>query len=259
MAATADRVFSVFELFTVDQPEWTVEAIASRLQLSTSTAYQYVGSLVKAGFLVPGIAGIYMIGPAVTVFDRTVRMTDPLTCVGRDVLRQLVDDSGERAIGLTCRLYHQRVICIHQYAPRPPDLGISYERGRPMSLLAGASSKVILAHLPVRTQRSFFDADTQSFVAAGLGPDWKAFKSQMLAIRRTDALLSIGEVVPGAMGIAAPIMGMEKAVLGSIGLVVEEQAIQADPERLQRLKMLVAQAGEAVGAALRTSWESRGR
>lgn len=250
MAATADRVFSVLRLFSTDQPEWTVEAIASKLHLSASTAYQYVGSLVKVGLLVSGATGIYSLGPAVIELDRVVRRTDPLTCHGRTVLRDLVRSSDEKVIGLTCRLYRLKVMCIDQFAPNAPDIETSYERGRPMPLFRGAASKVILANLSARSLRPLFDRVPQEFAQAGLGPDWDSLKEQMRVVRKSGAFVTVGELDPGAMGISAPVFGEDKTVVGSIGLVVSAASVASHSSQLERLCELVRHAGENVTAAM---------
>ena len=248
---TTDRALSVLSLFTADQPEWTVEAIRSKLHLSVTTAYQYVGSLIHAGLLVSVRGGRYSIGPAAIELDRIARKVDPLTRDARAVLVRLVEECGEKAVGLLCRLYKLRVMCVDQYVMEPPEIESSYERGRPMPLIHGAASKVILANLPPRELRRFYDREAVTLNAAGLGHDWETFKDEMRRIRRGGPLTVTGELDTGAMGIAAPVFGDDDNVVGSISIVLAEARVHSDPAQLQRLRNLVNIAGLAVTEALR--------
>ncbi|MET3762247.1 DNA-binding IclR family transcriptional regulator [Sphingomonas sp. UYEF23] len=135
--ATADRVLSILGLFTIEHPEWTVEAIATELGLSSSTVYQYVGSLVQADLLIAGAAAKYMIGPAVIALDRVTRRFDPLIHAADEPLRSLICSVDCKAIGLLCRVYRLKVMCVDQAMSRPLGLETSYERGRLMPFTRG--------------------------------------------------------------------------------------------------------------------------
>jgi len=230
--STADRVLSILGLFTAERPQWTVEEIRSELRLSASTAYQYVGSLTKAGLLVSGKAGRCMVGPAAIELDRIARQVDPLIRGARAALQALVGASGAGAVGLLCRLYRLQVMCVEQYVLLDPGFSISYERGRPLPLMRGSASKVILANLE-----------------AG----WPSFKEEMRRIRRSGPVVAVGELDPGVMGISAPVFDEHDQILGSIGLALEAAPVLADPSRLERLRTIVQQAGEAATRALRSA------
>ena len=57
-------------------------------------------------------------------------------------------------------------MCVHQVIGRGPQEPVSYERGRLMPLFRGATSKIILAHLPARTLKSLFEQNGGE-IAAG--------------------------------------------------------------------------------------------
>jgi len=251
--STADRVLSILGLFTAERPHWTVEEIRSELRLSASTAYQYVGSLTKAGLLVSGRAGRCMVGPAAIELDRIARQVDPLIRGARGALHELVGASGAGTIGLLCRLYRLRVMCVDQYVLQPPGFSISYERGRPMPLLRGSASKVILANLEARQLRRFHEREAHALEVGHPAADWQRFKEEMQRIRRTGSAVSAGELDPGVMGISAPVFDEHDQILGSIGLALEADPVLADPSRLDMLRRIVEQAGEAATRALRSA------
>ncbi|TWB46277.1 IclR family transcriptional regulator [Nitrospirillum viridazoti] len=248
--STADRVLSVLGLFTIEAPEWTVEEAARALGLSNSTAYEYFRSLVEAGLLVASKAGRYSVGPAIIELDRVTRRFDPLTNAASGTLRDLVADLEVEAIGLLCRIYRLKVMCVDQYVRRPPTFAISYERGRPMPLGRGAASKIILANLAPRPLRRFYDGDPAAVAAAGLGDSWDAFKRTVRQIRKPGVLATVGELDAGLMGISAPVFGAGGDVLGSIGLVVSAADFLDHPARLEATMAAVRLAGEDVTGRL---------
>jgi DNA-binding IclR family transcriptional regulator len=251
--ATADKVLSILGLFTIEQPKWTVDAIASALGLSGSTTYQYVRSLVEAGLLTSDKGGRYTIGPAVIEMDRLMRRFDPLIHEAQEPLRALVEATEGEAIGLLCRIYRLRVMCVDQYVRLAPAAAISYERGRPMPLARGAASKSILAHLGARTLRRFYDSDPEGIAGAGLGEDWESFRRTMRQMRKAGVAVTIGELDPGMMGISAAVFDPQGDVLGSIGLVVPAANYPAGSDALAKAQGAVTNTAatltEAIAAA----------
>lgn len=221
--ATVDRALGILRLFTVESPEWTVEAAARELGLSQSTAYQYFRSLVDAGLLSTYRTGVYVIGPAIIELDRQTRSTDPLIQAAREDMELLSASlTGEDDVVLLCRLYKLTVMCVDQRAPVAPRQAVSYERGRPMPLDRGAASKVILAHLPPRVLRRYFDQNHDD----GSDQAWADFRRPLRTIRRAGLCTTRGELDQGRVGLSAPIFASEGDVVGSIGLVLSEASLE---------------------------------
>ena len=145
-----ERFIAVLRLFDEQATTWTVPAMAEALGIPQSTIYRTVRSLLVAGMLEAATEGRYRLGPAFIAFDRLIRLTDPLVEAGRDVLRDIAADAGVPCVALLSRLYNDTVMCIAEQSAGAVTLHSSYERGKPMPLTQGATSKVILAHLPRR-------------------------------------------------------------------------------------------------------------
>ncbi|KQM20888.1 IclR family transcriptional regulator [Novosphingobium sp. Leaf2] len=249
---TADKVLSILQLFSIEQPEWTVEAVSAELNISASSAYQYVRSLVTAGLLVANNSGRYIVGPAVIELDRLMRRYDPLIHEAQEPLRQIVAPYDGNAIGLLCRIYRLRVMCVDQYVLRAPSFAISYERGRPMPLARGAASKSILAHLNPRQLRNFYDSNPTEVSEAGLGDTWQDFKAAVRSLRKSNVVATAGELDAGLMGISAPVFDASNNVLGSIGLVVSDHLFNGDEPFFNATKQAVLAAGRDITIALQS-------
>jgi len=245
---TANRLLAVLNLFTVEKSEWTVEEAAKEIGVSVSTAYRYFRDLSKVGFLDPFSGGKYILGPAVIENDRKIRLTDPLIMVGRPAMQRLVARSGSTGVALLCRVYRNCVMCVHQEAAVLPENTIGYERGRPMPMFRGASSKVIFANLPSRTARWFFEKFPDEIAAAGLGSDWETIRGNLRRIRRAGLQITRGEVDAGLVGIAAPVFGPDRDVIGSVAMAIPEG--EATPQSIANISALVQAAAREIDASL---------
>lgn len=220
MVATADRVLGVLELFSGDQAEWTVEEAAQALGLPVSTAYRYFRSLSKSELIVAYVAGRYVLGPAIIQLDRQLRLNDPFITAAQPEMARLTDLIGGNAIVMLARLYHNKVICVHQEEVGTLS-GVSYQRGRPMPLHRGAASKVILANISAKTMRALpgFAQDRASTEKQPMDPD---LRTRLRQIRQQGFAVTEGEVDKGKIGIAVPIFRADQSLEGSLGLVMEQ-------------------------------------
>jgi DNA-binding IclR family transcriptional regulator len=224
---TAEKVLSALALFTLENPEWTVEAAAEQLDVSTSTAYRYFKSLTTHGFLSSISGGRYILGPAIIALDWQLKFQDPLIRVARPVMEKLVKRSGSDCVSLLCRRFRHQVMCVHQAYEHEPEHAVSYERGRPMGMYRGAASRIILANLPNRIVKRLWETDSQELIDAGLGSSWPEFREQLRKIRAAGVSITRGQVDPGMVGIAAPIWEPGSQIPGSVSLVVPEAAVSA--------------------------------
>jgi DNA-binding IclR family transcriptional regulator len=218
--SSGDRLLAVLALFTIERPEWTVEAAAGELGVSATTAYRYFNRLTKAGLISPVSGASYALGPAIIQMDRQIQICDPMLNAARGVMADLIQYAAEGSRILLCRLFHDRVMCVHQVMGRGPQLPVSYERGRLMPLFRGATSKIILAHLPPRTLKSLYAANAAEIADADLGASWEAFRAELAALRRVGFAVSRSEIDSGRVGLAAPIFDRDRAVLGSLSFVL---------------------------------------
>jgi DNA-binding IclR family transcriptional regulator len=246
--ATAERLLSVLGLFTLEEPEWTEERAAERLGASVSTTYRYFSSLSAIGLIESLTAGVYVLGPAIVEYDRQIRLLDPLLKVARRVLQRLVEMVDHKGVALLCRRYRQQVMCVHQEVGIHADPTVGYERGRPMGLVRGAASQVVLAHLPSGPLKALFSQMPEKIGAAGLGRNPDEFRGKLKALRAAGVHITRGQIDPSKVGIAAPVLYPKEVVIGSVGIVLSEA--DSTSQMLARVSMLVMAAGREIEAAL---------
>jgi DNA-binding IclR family transcriptional regulator len=258
---SGDRLLGVLALFTAAQTRWTVEAAAEQLRVSTTTTYRYFKKLTRAGLITPVSGAGYTLGPAIIQMDRLIQSGDPMLNGARSVMIDLAGQAPEGSTVLLCRLFHDRVMCVHQIMGRGPQEPVSYERGRLMPLYRGATSKIILAHLRPRTLKALFAHDAGEIATAELGSSWEEFRHNLATIRRDGVTVSRGEIDPGRVGVAAPIFDNDRAVLGSLSVALP--AALADETLVRRLAPLTVAGAREIertmnsGSALRQPSRAR--
>jgi DNA-binding IclR family transcriptional regulator len=230
-------MLAVLGLFTIERSEWTVDVAAEELGVSATTAYRYFKRLTNAGLLSPVSRASYVLGPAIVQMDRQIQICDPMLRAARSVMRDLIHYAPDGSVLLLCRLFHDRVMCV----------SVSYDRGRLMPLFRGATSKIILAHLPPRTLKSLFMQNAIAISEAELGDSWEEFRQRLATLRRSGAAVTHGELDPGRVGIAAPIFEGH-SILGSISFVLPAE--RSDDTLIGRLAPLTIAGAREIERAM---------
>ena len=119
-----------------------------------------------------------------------------------------------------------------------------------MPLFRGAASKAILAHIERRRLRRYFDEFASDIAKAGLGQTWTEFKACLRRIRATNISITMGELDVGCVGISAPIFSSDGEILGSLSLVVSEQALRRSDGLQDKLAYKVGEAAKHLTQSL---------
>lgn len=229
------RYVSLLRLFGEQRSEYTVVEIAAALSIPPSTIYRTVREMVAAEFLEPAAEGRYRLGAFFIEFDRLVRVTDPLHRLGTALLRDVVVQARIPSAAVLARLYNDTVMCVADYHSTSDNIATSYERGRPRPLTRGATSKVILAQLPSRRLVKLLgQLSTDALPVANSELE---FRDELSSIRKRGYSVTRGEVDKDLVGIAAPVSVSQRALIGSLSLVVPAAMLDDALER--RLIFLV--------------------
>ncbi len=251
--AGPDRTVGVLRLFTVERPAWTVEEAAGVLGVSTSSAYRYFATLTEAGLLTTVASGRYTLGPAIIQYDRQIQLTDPLLQAAKPVMADILGSAPAGSTVLLCRLFRDQVLCVHQATEADRQTRVSYERGRPMPLIRGATSLIILAHLPSRELRRLYESHCAQPGGADPGAGWDSFRADMARMRKAGHAVAYAEVDPDCIGIAVPILGDRRRVVGSLSYVVPMSERQA----VARLTTLAATGAREIEHGMRVDpWDA---
>jgi len=214
--SSLEKMLSLLDLFTTETPVWSSQALIAHLGVPASTCYRYLKVLHTAGYLARVASNSYVLGPRILELDRVTRASDPVHQHGSAVAEALTRRTGLSS--LLCILFSDAVMCVQQSRGKdvPPGL---FDRGQRRPLVAGASAKAILAHLPMHQLRALHGRHGQAIAQVGLGGDWDSFKLALRQIRQAGHARSLGDYNVGIASLAAPIFNKDQEVLGSLALV----------------------------------------
>jgi len=222
--SSLDKMLKILDLFDEGQMSIQLDHAVQATGASRATAYRYIQSLCGCGLLAPAVGGSYVLGPRVIELDRLVRRADPLLTGASSLIR---DVSARLAINIMlCSYYGDKVMCADLVWPDRsiPEI---YERGRPMPMFRGAMAKTILAHLTPYQLRNMMLWHGDKIREAGLGDTWDQFRSRMARLRKDGYCVTRAEVVPGLVGIGAPVFDADDRILGSVVFAVSETRFDA--------------------------------
>lgn len=211
-----NRYMRILTLFNDANPSWTIAEISGALGTSASTLYRLVREMVSAGLLENTVESRYRLGPLFIEFYRRIRLTDPLVRSGETFLAPLIEQTPIPATAILARLYGQTVMCVAEKRAPHATFQTSYELGRPMPLLRGATSKAVLSTLP-RRQIARLLADDPNAI--------EALTANLASIRRLGYSIAAGEVDRGLVGIAAPVQSKALGINASLSIIVEARTL----------------------------------
>lgn len=245
VSGSGERILAILDLFCEARPEWTPEEMMETLGYSRPTLYRYLKTLKDNGYLASLPQAGFTLGPRVTELDFLMTRSDPMIALGTPELHMLADQFPGSAF--LVRWYGRKLLCVASVVSTENPRS-SYPRGRPMPLGRGAISRAIVAHLPARERRKYVQDYLSEFVGAGVGATEDQVHEALRAVHRDGVATAWGEVTPGVVGVAAPILVADHAPHGVVCLTSDEADIT--PETLRRIQAAVRKTAERISMGL---------
>lgn len=225
VSGSGERILAILSLFSEARPEWRPDEMKAALGYSRPTLYRYIKTLKDAGYLVSLTQASYTLGPKVTELDFVMRRADPLISLAGEHLAPLAERCAGSAFIL--RWYGNRILCIASETGTETPRS-SYPRGRPMPLGRGAGSRAIAAFLSAAERRDLVDRHFAEFATTGIGETRDAVAAELGRVRRAGVAIAHGEVTPGLVGVAAPILTGEDSPVGALCLSTDAAGVDDD-------------------------------
>ncbi len=236
----ADRVADVLLLFGRSDQPLGVSQIARDLQLSKAVVHRILRSLTSRSLIQParGRPGHVLGAAAAGLSTRAWSQLD-VRATASPVLRRLRDRTRETTT-LSVLVGDQRMY-LDQFES-PQEVKMVVEIGPRFPLHSGASSRVILAHLP----QPFVDSAVRQLQQDRPDVDVDAFLADLATIREQGYGISLNERNTGAASIAAPFFDAAGNVLGSISASgpIFRYSDETAEEQAEQVREVVAAAHE---------------
>lgn len=244
---SARRVADVLLALTGGPASLGVVEIARGIDVSPTVTHRILQSLASRDLVTqdPHTQRYRLGSAAIAIGARAIADVD-LAEAARPVLEHMVRETNETAtvsaLTGTRRVYLAQVL---------PDLEVKWtvDVGRAYSLRLASSGRAILAFLPQTT----VDAVLAEPVPAEHGPeaalDTATMLERLAAVRRDGVAVSRGERLPGAAGVAAPVIGVHGSVVGAVNVI--GPAHRFTDEAVARYRPLLVAAAARVTENLR--------
>lgn len=211
------RYERILDLFSNKKPEWTVSEMSGALETSASTLYRLVRELVSVGMLESTVESKYRLGPFFIEYYRRIKLNDPLIRSGAIFLSPLCKQVDVPGAVVLARLYNGSVMCVADDRSARARFETSYELGRPMPILRGATSKAVLSTMPPKVAEKFLRKKVGS-----TPEEISSIEKELAIIRKRGISETHGEVDKNLIGIAAPIRNLDLGVNASVSLILEK-------------------------------------
>ncbi len=236
------RLCSIINCFNDNCTTLTLSEISGRIGLPVSTTHRLLDALVQHGLLRrdPDLKR-YQPGYRLIRWGSVAQASIDLRNLALPLLHRLSAQTCEDAV-LSIR--HDAVAIWLEVVHSRQTVTVATRLGMPLSLHAGASSKVLWAFLPEAEALALLDVIDLVPLMHNTITDRQAMRRELELIRRRGYATSFEETDPGAMGICAPVFDHTGRPVAGIGIVAP--ILRVPPEKVEALAQPVLQAGQAL-------------
>lgn len=213
---SVENALQLLKLFSMDEPELSVTAVAQKLNVAKSTAYRLLSSLAQEGFVYKDIpSNRYSIGASVLPMMDVVQSQIPITNEARPILTNLANQTNENAHLGILEGFHLVYLETVEGLYHSEDY-IHIGKRKPAHCTSGG--KAILA----------FNQEMANLVRNHLNPytpytvtDSTKFIEQLQTIKNNGYVISKQEYQPHIIGLAVPVYNDKNKVIASISMTID--------------------------------------
>lgn len=210
--------FKLLQLFHTYGSPLHIDTMLQATNIPRSSLYRQIKALVQTGLLETAGKGLYAPGWLADEISRVKEDSlNHLIEMAMPIMQELNEDL-EESTNLTAVRGSKVKVLTHLESKH--NLRYSYEAGQVLNLYKGASSKILLAYLPVE-QKKFLISSLSS-------EEGEKLERELAQIKQNGYSLTNSEVDESAIGIAAPILRGGKYIVGGLSIAGPEFRISGD-------------------------------
>jgi len=238
--STLEKCVRILTLFREVNPALTVSDVAARLGLPKSTAYRYIASLKQHQFIEEDEnTGNYRLGQMVLELARSISRKGPQE-IALPFMERLSRQTGESIILAGLRKHEG--ICLEKVEGHHA-LRVTHEQGAVFPLHAGATGKVLMAHLSREEQDEIIEHRGLPRFSETTITDPVLLRIELGRIKKKGFAVSDGETIPNTYGIAAPIFTRSGKIVAALGVSVPSHRLEGAKRRAM-IKLITTAARE---------------
>ncbi|MDC1067118.1 hypothetical protein OAQ56_03825, partial [Alphaproteobacteria bacterium] len=193
---------------------WTVAEISEKLKTPSSTIYRIVREMVLAEFLESAAGAYFRLGPAFIKFNRTINLSDPLVRAGQPFLEKLANENPIVSVNVLARLYSKKVMCVADFKSPSFKNNTSYQKGKLMPLMYGATSRAIIMQINGKRLEDLLSSETFK-----TGNEKDYFLKSLKNDKKKGYCCTQGQVDRDLIGFAVPIHSKKLGIEASLSSI----------------------------------------
>ena len=251
-ARSAMRLVALFEALAKSEEGVSLAELSTTVAAPKSSLLGILRSMVALGYMEHG-HGLYRLGPKSFRLAADILAVRRFPNLVRPILQDLAAKSGETVFLVVLDQLAQRMTYADIIDSANP-VRYTVPTGTTRPLYVSAGGQMLLAY----QEAAWIDAYIRAARLDALTPrtitDPRLLRERLAGIRRDGFAISLGETVPGAAGLAAPIFNADGSV--TAGLLIGAPIDRFEQE-LPELKRLLREAVTRVAGIAHTLVEDR--
>ena len=245
-SSSLENALRLLNLFTIDEPEWSISDMAQELGIANSTVHRLLNTLLAEGFVSKDPrTRQYRLGSSVLALGHLVQSRLKLGQIAYPALQRLVDLSNETAhIGILkdySVIYLTKVECSHP-------IRLLSHVGRRNDAHCTSTGQVLLAYLPPSKLEAYLQSGPFRAYTKRTITDPEKLRELLAKVKQQGYAVSVEELHEGVSSIAAPVTNPAGEAIAAVNLAGPTQRMNG--ASLVRLVKLVREAAEEVSRRL---------
>ena len=213
---TVDRLVAIIDSFSASRLSWSLTDLSEHLDVPKSTLHRFMRSLEAHRILRQDAESKrWHLGYHLVVWGNLAEQSKPMRDLALPVMRSLAADTGETVLLTVYR--GQEVVCVEK-VESSHSVRLALDAGSRQYPHAGASSKVLMAHLPEDEIDSIIETQGLPEVCVNTITSEAELSQELGRIRELGYALSVEETDLGAWGVATPIRDWDGEIVAAIGV-----------------------------------------
>jgi IclR family transcriptional regulator, acetate operon repressor len=244
-ARSATRLVALFEALAKSAEGVSLAELSTTIGAPKSSLLGILRSMVALGYMEHG-HGLYRLGPKAFRLAADILAVRRFPALIRPILQDLAAKSGETVFLVVLDRTAQRMTYADIIdSPNPVRYTVPTGTTRPLYVSAGG--QMLLAHQEPAWVEAYIRVARLDALTPRTITDPAQLRARLEAIRREEFAISLGETVPGAAGLAAPIFNADGSV--SAGLLIGAPIDRFEQNRPELKRLLREAAARAAGIA----------